>query len=649
MFKKALSLIICFIMLLSTLAATGITLSAASYSGKCGDNLTWSIDTVNGVLTIDGKGDMYDVPYSSYSPWYSYRSYFESVIIGNSVTSIGDRAFKYCRSLTNVTIPESVKSIGDFAFLYCDSLTTATIPYSVKSIGENAFHDYYSGDYRPISGLLIRCVGGSYAHTYAMDNGFEYELYCDHMFENNYEYVPATCTEDAYSIAGCDHACGATDIIVYEGTALGHSFTDYSEVKFSCTEGGTKTAYCDNGCGLTDVITLEPTAKEHTWSEWIVTVEPTVNSEGEQIRFCYLCDVGESEILPVLHNPNKPVITVDNFTVTITNAEAIKDMRYAPGVYTTTTEIRNAEGNVAISEALVVKNTVDGNFVYEMPSGGMYSIWIRMKDGTNYIMALDVTKVEPSVSSYGVKITLHDLFDVRDFFIAKGEYQTYREIKDNGYITSVTSAKIGNKHDYTYTVYEPGVHTIFIRFNDGRTALFHETLTVTEPTFETNGLQVTIGNIPDVKVIRTAYGEYNSSGDVKRAEGARNFSGKANIKGAEEYTIQYREDGVVTIVVEYNNGYVEIFHYNVQHKQVSCTQAGSSVIFRNLDGLVLIRYAKGEYTTSSQIKKAVGSKVLKAADITGEYAIISGLAKGTYTFCAQFDDDSYNYFKVTIA
>ena len=67
MFKKALSLIICFIVLISTLAATGMTLSAASYSGKCGDNLTWSLDTSTGVLNITGTGDMRDYSYSSYS------------------------------------------------------------------------------------------------------------------------------------------------------------------------------------------------------------------------------------------------------------------------------------------------------------------------------------------------------------------------------------------------------------------------------------------------------------------------------------------------------------------------------------------------------------------------------------------------------
>ena len=62
-----------------------------------------------------------------------------SVTIPNSTTTIGNSAFKSCKSLTNVTIPNSVTSIGNSAFSFCNGLTSITIPKSVTSVGNYAF------------------------------------------------------------------------------------------------------------------------------------------------------------------------------------------------------------------------------------------------------------------------------------------------------------------------------------------------------------------------------------------------------------------------------------------------------------------------------------------------------------------------------
>ncbi len=344
---------------------------------------------------------------------------------------------------------------------------------------------------------------------------------------------------------------------------------------------------------------------------------------------------------------SEPVITVDNFNVTVTNADDIKDMRYALGEHTTIAEIKGTAGNVALSNTLVMKYTKDGVFNYDMPKPGYYTIWIRMKDGTNYIKPLDVTNINASVSSYGVKVTLDNLYDIKDFFIAKGEYNTYRELKDNGYIVSVTSVKLGTKHSYTYTVKEPGVHTVLIRYNDGTQKIFHETLKVDEPVFTGNGLQAIISNIPDVKVIRTAYGEYSTSSEVKRGEKSRNLSGKNDIKGKDPYTIQYREEGVVTVIVEYNNGYVKVFHYEVKHREPSVIQNENTVSFGNLEGLQVIRYAEGVYNSVADIKNAEGSQYVRPeAAVDG--IITATLFPGTYSFCVQYNDESYNYYVITV-
>ena len=62
-----------------------------------------------------------------------------SVIIGDGVISIDNFAFYSCDSLTSVRIGDSVTTIGEDAFAYCYSLTSVTIPDSVTYIGDDAF------------------------------------------------------------------------------------------------------------------------------------------------------------------------------------------------------------------------------------------------------------------------------------------------------------------------------------------------------------------------------------------------------------------------------------------------------------------------------------------------------------------------------
>ena len=63
----------------------------------------------------------------------------KSYVIPSSVTSIGDHAFSWCRSLSEIVIPSSVTSIGKGVFSCCDSLSEIVIPSSVTSIGDSAF------------------------------------------------------------------------------------------------------------------------------------------------------------------------------------------------------------------------------------------------------------------------------------------------------------------------------------------------------------------------------------------------------------------------------------------------------------------------------------------------------------------------------
>ncbi len=65
----------------------------------------------------------------------------ESVIIGDSVTSISYRAFYNCTALKSIVIPDSVTVIGENAFADCTALESVTMGKGITSIERYAFDD----------------------------------------------------------------------------------------------------------------------------------------------------------------------------------------------------------------------------------------------------------------------------------------------------------------------------------------------------------------------------------------------------------------------------------------------------------------------------------------------------------------------------
>ena len=64
-----------------------------------------------------------------------------SIEIPNSVTSIGYAAFEGCFSLASVEIPNGVERIENWTFGNCSSLTSVVIPNSMARIGDMAFYN----------------------------------------------------------------------------------------------------------------------------------------------------------------------------------------------------------------------------------------------------------------------------------------------------------------------------------------------------------------------------------------------------------------------------------------------------------------------------------------------------------------------------
>ena len=126
---------------------SGINVNFEAYiidSGSCGDGVTYQIDG-DGAMVISktgaGTGAMTD--YTNYSsnsvPWLSHREDITSLTINDGVTSIGDWAFYYCKSLEDVSLADSITSIGVRAFGETASLNFIKLPANLKTIGDYAF------------------------------------------------------------------------------------------------------------------------------------------------------------------------------------------------------------------------------------------------------------------------------------------------------------------------------------------------------------------------------------------------------------------------------------------------------------------------------------------------------------------------------
>lgn len=112
------------------------TNGTAIATGFCGDNIVWSLSD-DGTLTIRGSGDM---PYiGSRNYWLKYSSKIQRAVVKPGITSIGDYAFYYCRTLKEIELPDTITKIGTNSFQDCSGLERIIFPESLISIGSNAF------------------------------------------------------------------------------------------------------------------------------------------------------------------------------------------------------------------------------------------------------------------------------------------------------------------------------------------------------------------------------------------------------------------------------------------------------------------------------------------------------------------------------
>lgn len=143
-----------------------------------------------------------EIPYG----FMEYCDKIESIQIPSGVTLIDGFAFDGCTSLVDISLPDTLITIKNYAFRHCTGLSSITIPESVESIGSDTFSGCSES-------LVLNVTEGSYAETFAKDNGLSYSYVgseeCDHTWDSGKVTKEATTSSTGIMTYTCTK-CGAT-------------------------------------------------------------------------------------------------------------------------------------------------------------------------------------------------------------------------------------------------------------------------------------------------------------------------------------------------------------------------------------------------------------------------------------------------------
>ena len=528
-----------------------------------------------------------------YDTFWNCKS-LKEVRITNGIPTLG-ATFMGCRSLESVTLPKGVQEILSCTFAQT-AIKAITLPASVKTIEYDAFEE------TPLEKITV----DSNNTTFTSNDGI--------LFSKDMKTLimyPAGRADTIYTIP--TNVLGLSNHAFYylfnlKALVVSPNFVSFDSDDFSssidtiyytCTQEewefsghGSFPGYIKN-----HIYSYPCSVYGHNWSEWIEETASTCFSTGSEYRTCTICKTTQTmEIAQISHS---------------------------------------------FGDWMVIAP----------PTETFVGSQIRVCSICSFSEFDDIPAIEiendPSISVDGLAITVRNLDGVKDFFIAKGVHNTYREVKNNS-VMRVTEARINGENEYTYTVNQPGDYTICIRFNDGsENLILYATVTAELPELATKGLALVVDGLKDVRVIRTAPGVWNSPAEVKRAAGCRSITANT-IGNTDSYTVYYPESGTYTVTLEYTNGLVVVEHIELNSTIPTLVQDGNSVTIGNLDNLYTIRYAKGEYATMGEIKRADGCQVRRSRNIVDGVITVTDLEPGTYTFCVQYNDQSYNYFTVVV-
>ncbi|MBR5515129.1 MAG: phosphodiester glycosidase family protein, partial [Clostridia bacterium] len=207
-------------------------------------------------------------------------------------------------------------------------------------------------------------------------------------------------------------------------------------------------------------------------------------------------------------------VYVDGTEITVSGLVEIRDCWISRGEYQTYEDVK---ANVVVR---VTKDsyriTPEGSFAYNVKLDGIYTVYVRFANGGVFTQ---VVECDTTTTADKNIITVTDIDDsVRDITVAKGEYSTYADAKQNKVFGLKSDSYRIVDGTWKYMVPENGVYTVYIRYNDGTSKYYVVTCNRGDvATCTKEGNTITFSNLDNLVVLRYISGEYTSSSAMKKA------------------------------------------------------------------------------------------------------------------------------------
>ena len=294
--QKTIAWVLCALLFIAALPATA---SAENYSGTCGENLQWSLNDIRGKLVISGTGAMDDF---DKSPWFNHRMqitgvriadgvtyigknafynlHCKSIVLPDSVRSIGATAIYNCPNLESVTFSDGMRSIAASNLFGCDALRTVHIPRFVQSIASS-----FMSDCADSAAVICSTTADCEAARFAEEQGIRFNV-CTHT-EHTHQYdsftTLPTCTESGYTTYTCTVCEDSyrTD----ETDPIGHDWQETSRTGAGCETDGEILYTCSHDETHTRTQAIPATGHSYT----AVVTAPTCTQEGYTTHTCSSC------------------------------------------------------------------------------------------------------------------------------------------------------------------------------------------------------------------------------------------------------------------------------------------------------------------------------------------------------------------------